>query len=144
MLPQRGGKQYVDQMLEFNHAMGDDYSGEWLDSSTFVFTALDTASARPPEIGLTEVSVLSDYQWPPEVQYRPDKRYNISNPAGTSPGCDTILPLSGTFGSTRPPQLVAVTVADADNGDDVYGSSAGSSGQRAHFGTGFALKPPWP
>ena len=31
----RGGKQYVDSLFEFSLPVGDDYSGEWVDSSSF-------------------------------------------------------------------------------------------------------------
>ena len=51
--PWEGGKAFVDTLLRFDHAMGADYSGVWRDASTFVFTAIDTASSRPPLVGLT-------------------------------------------------------------------------------------------
>ena len=69
-------------------------------------------------MGQTAVRFHSDYVW----AYDPlALLHNVTNVAGTSPGSPTVVALSGTFGSTRPPRLVSVTVADADNGDEAYG-----------------------
>ena len=51
----------------------------------------------------------------------PAATYNITSVAGAGPGAANPASLSGSFGSTRPPRLLSVTVADADNGDEAYG-----------------------
>ncbi len=38
-----GDKAYVDRIFHFDHYLGDDYSGAWADSSSFVITAIDTS-----------------------------------------------------------------------------------------------------
>ena len=113
-MPLEGGKDFVDTLLSFDHPMGDDYSGAWLDASTFVFTALDTEAARPPMVGQTTVRFNPDFTWDSE----PAVVHNVTNVAGTSAGSTNAVTLGGSFGSTRPPRLVSVTVADADNGDE--------------------------
>ena len=113
-MPLEGGKDFVDTLLSFDHPMGDDYSGAWLDASTFVFTALDTEAARPPMVGQTTVRFNPDFTWDSEAAVV----HNVTNVAGTSAGSTNAVTLGGSFGSTRPPRLVSVTVADADNGDE--------------------------
>ena len=68
-------------------------------------------------MGQTAVRFKPDYVW----AYEPAVRHNVTNVAGTGPGSSTGVLLRGSFGSTRPPRLVSVTVADADNGDEAYG-----------------------
>ena len=106
--PTGGGKAYVDALLEFSSSLGLDYSGHWSDASSLVVTAIDTADAAPPRIGLTKVSVrIGDH--------------NITNEHGSSLGCMDDAMLAGSFGAKRPPQLLSVTIDDEDNGDEVYG-----------------------
>ena len=40
--------------------------------------------------------------------------HNVTNVAGTSAGSTNAVTLGGSFGSTRPPRLVSVTVADSN------------------------------
>ena len=75
----------MDTLLSFDHPMGDDYSGAWLDASTFVFTALDTEAARPPMVGQTTVRFNPEFRWDAE----PAVVHNVTNVAGTSGGSTT-------------------------------------------------------
>ena len=85
--------------------------GGWLSftrpkTSTRSLVASDVSGASPPRIALTEVSVRFG-------------EYNITNEHGSSPGSMDRATLSGSFGSTRPPRLLEVTIDDEDNGDEV-------------------------
>ena len=77
----------MDTLLSFDHPMGDDYSGAWLDASTFVFTALDTEAARPPMVGQTTVRFNPDFTWAsePAGNARPNPNPNL-NP---NPNCNS-------------------------------------------------------
>ena len=114
-----GGASYVDGLFAFSACVGTsgcapatigaDYSGSWADTSTFVITVVDPTGASPaPRLGVTTVSVLTG-------------DVNVTNKGATSEGCAASATLTGSFGSERPPQLVAFTVDDEDNGDLVYG-----------------------
>ena len=111
-----GPKALVDELLDFSHGLGADYSCEWADASTLVVTAVDVRGAAPPRLGLTTVAVRHGGSygaaWP---------NLNVTNEHGSSVGSMGSATLEGSFGSTRPPALVSVTVSDADNGDEVFG-----------------------
>ena len=93
----------MDTLLSFDHPMGDDYSGAWLDASTFVFTALDTEAARSPMVGQTTVRFNPDFTWDSE----PAVVHNVTNVAGTSAGSSNAVTLGGSFGSTEVPLLLS-------------------------------------
>ena len=49
-----GPRAYVDSLFEFDHVLGEDYSGVWSDLSTFVISSIDTSVNRPL-VGKTSV-----------------------------------------------------------------------------------------
>ena len=107
-LSDAGGKAWVDTLLEFSASLGRDYSGHWADASQLVIVSVDPTDAAPPRIGLTAVTVRFG-------------EHNITNERGSSVGCMDSMTLLGGFGTHQPPRLVSVSLADEDNGDEVYG-----------------------
>jgi hypothetical protein len=79
-----GGREYIDQIFAFDHWLGDDYSGEWSDPSTFTITAIDTSVQRP-EIGRT--SIVSSRA--------------ILNTAATALGVERRASITGNFGAAN-------------------------------------------
>ena len=52
-------RRYVDSIFSFEPDIGDDYSGEWLDDSTFLVTVL-TAGAHAPALNASRAAVRGD------------------------------------------------------------------------------------
>ena len=59
-LPTEGGARLVDELFLFSDRLGDDYSGDWLDDSTFRVRVLDTTGAAPPLVGSTTARVRTN------------------------------------------------------------------------------------
>ena len=109
-----GGKAFVDTLLSFSHALGDDYSGTWLDESVFVVTILDPtgAGAGPPvggggaTGGGALVSVAGRLYNAPRTSRESGSAMRLS---------------SGDFGrSGQTPQLSAFYARDVDNANASY------------------------
>ena len=43
-------EKLFDELFEFSHALGADYSGSWADASTFSVILLDVTGAGPPRV----------------------------------------------------------------------------------------------
>ena len=55
-----GGMGLVDRLFAFSTPLGDNYTGAWLDDSTFRVTIVEpTAGADPPSIGITEAALTN-------------------------------------------------------------------------------------
>ena len=101
----RGGKLYVDSLFDFSHSIGTDYSGLWLDSSTFEVVVVSTGGERIPLDGAMRVAMAG----------------SITNPARTS------LPVSGGLrvrtdaaqSYFAPPRIVEALAIDLTNNDTV-------------------------
>ena len=97
----RALRQYVNSIFGFGgtdgreHYLGETYSGEWADASTFELVAIDTAIPRP-EVGTTVVRSSSV----------------LRNVAGTAYGASRKQTITGSFGRDGPPVLVAFEAAD--------------------------------
>ncbi|MGH9909271.1 MAG: beta strand repeat-containing protein, partial [Nitrososphaerales archaeon] len=77
-------KLAVNNLFNFTHSLGTDYSGQWIDPSTFRIT-INNAAGGNPQINVTTVTVKESA--------------NLRNAAGTSlPSTSTSPPLSGSFG----------------------------------------------
>jgi hypothetical protein len=55
----RGNRSFVDDIFRFSTALGNDYTGEWVDSSMFVITLVD-ASQSLASVGRTSVWLRQD------------------------------------------------------------------------------------
>ena len=99
-----GGRAYVDSLFAFDHALGRDYSGEWVDGSTFEITAIDV-TVQLPEAGRTSVT----------------SSRRILNAAATATGVVRQAIISGSFGASSAPRLVEYVASD------VMSSGAGPS-----------------
>lgn len=105
--PLKGSRSFVDALFSFSDALGDDYTGEWRDASTFVVTVLRTASVPPvlnasasAVVGATTVRVIG----------------NVRNSAATdAPRDDVPVALTGDFGSDEAPEAQSVIARDPDN-----------------------------
>jgi hypothetical protein len=56
----RGGKQYVDSLFTFTQPIGVDYSGGWLDASTFEVVLLNTGPVSSIPVRHRHVYILSN------------------------------------------------------------------------------------
>ena len=91
-----GNKAYIDAIFHFDHWLGDDYSGQWVESSIFEITAIDVNVVRP-DVGRTEVF----------------SSRMILNAAATARGVERRATITGNFGAgTIGPQLVAYEAMD--------------------------------
>lgn len=106
-----GNREYVDRLFAFDHWLGNDYSGEWSDTSIFVITAVDTQLVRPS----VDYSTVSSSR-------------RILNAAATATCCGGHVSLTGTFGAdaTGVPRLVSYTASDP-----LVEGAGPSSGDRA-------------
>ena len=90
-----GGKAYVDALFEFDHYLGEDYSGAWVDLSSFVINAIDTSIYRPA-VGVTTLRSSSA----------------LLNSAATAIGRSRLAPLTGDFGEASAPRFIGFVASD--------------------------------
>ena len=117
-----GLKRYVDDLFSFSEGdPADDYSGEWVDDSTFVVQLLDPIDVVPSVAGRTPFSTR-------------ERRLLVGTTGGSGlPGSliqnravssDRVadagvrVEAAGDFGEVRSPRLVAFEARDPDNGDE--------------------------
>ena len=78
-------KTDIDDLFTFSHYLGDDYTGEWVDSVNLKITITDATTDESPKIGEMRVTVKATG--------------NLKDSAGTSLPSNSISPsLSGSFG----------------------------------------------
>jgi hypothetical protein len=78
-------KEDVDKLFSFTHALGNNYTGRWINPTTFKIIIEDVTGNENPQIGLSNITVKQEA--------------NLTNAAGTSlPSTSTSPPLSGSFG----------------------------------------------
>ena len=99
----RGDKAYVDSLFTFSEALGDSYSGEWVDASTFAARLL-TPGETAPRFGHTLVNVTGD----------------VRNAAGEPSTKMAPAYLGGAYDTGQPPALVGYDARDPDNGDVLW------------------------
>jgi hypothetical protein len=99
-------KLYVDSLLTFSPPVGDDYSGEWVDDSTFVVTLLSVGQAAPA-LGTARATVGGAIR---------DRDHTRPSAAGQS------AVLSGNYGLDSPPAIVSFVADDPFDLDAVYGA----------------------
>ena len=110
-----GSRSFVDALLTFSETLAYDYSGEWLQSSpleadrVFQITILQaTCPGCTPMAGIATV--------------KPQDATDIRTRSQSSPRASDSSPtLSGDYGKTRGPAIVAFIADDFDNGDDTFG-----------------------
>ncbi|MDE1830417.1 MAG: NHL repeat-containing protein, partial [Thaumarchaeota archaeon] len=79
-------KAGVDAIFTFSQGLGTNYSGQWINPSTFVITIIDATGNGSPQIGVTTASVNAGA--------------NLKSSDGTSIASTSISPpLSGSFGA---------------------------------------------
>eukprot|EP00163_Fabomonas_tropica_P004285 TRINITY_DN1377_c0_g1_i1.p1 TRINITY_DN1377_c0_g1~~TRINITY_DN1377_c0_g1_i1.p1 ORF type:complete len:2112 (-),score=502.77 TRINITY_DN1377_c0_g1_i1:52-6387(-) len=103
--PTLGAKSAVDSVFRFNHVIGADYSGTWLDSSTAKITITDPAGARPISIGEQEqgVTVIG----------------GLTHASGGS--ASTSYATMYTWNTRKGPEITRVVASDPDNQDHIFG-----------------------
>ena len=98
----KGGRQYVNSRFGFGgtdgreHYLGETYSGEWADASTFELVAIDTAISRPRG---------GHHRRPLVVGAAQRRRHRVRRVAEARRS-------RGSFGRDGPPVLVAFEAAD--------------------------------
>ena len=105
-----GGKAFVDTTLSFSQSLGEDYSGVWLDPSTFLITILDPSGASGgPRINATAGAVVS-------------VNGTLRNAPGTSEPSRAAYVMSvGDYGrSSDAPRLLRFFARDRDNANTSY------------------------
>ena len=109
-----GGKAFVDTTLAFSEPIGADYSGAWLDTSTFVVTILDpTGGGTGPRVGGSSGAVVGALV---TVAGR------LQNAPRTSEFSSASYRLSvGNFGANETaPTLLRFFIRDRDNANASY------------------------
>jgi hypothetical protein len=102
-------KEDVDKLFSFTHALGNNYTGRWINPTTFKIIIEDATGNENPQIGLSNITVKQEA--------------NLTNAAGTSlPSTSTSPPLSGSFGGLPGPDIDAI-VADGTAGYDANKTS---------------------
>ena len=102
-----GGKLFVDSLFTFSEPIGVDYSGRWLDASTFEVTLTDVGSAPVPVSSEMRVSTAG----------------HVRNPARTSvavEGAATVQTIASEA-YFAPPLIAEARAIDALNNDTALG-----------------------
>ena len=110
-----GPRAFVNSLFVVSGKLGQDYSGLWADSSTFVIAVTDVTASYGIDIGATTVQVL------PCPQYTAFMCGDVTNAARTSPPSADIGVLRGTFGAVTGPRVHRFEAVDPDEGDNIYG-----------------------
>ena len=100
-----GNKRYLDSLFTFSHPLGVNYSGGWVDNSTFVVSVLSVSTQGTPPIETTQVLVVPD---------------RLRNQQGEWSGSIALAFLSSSFSLSAPPRLASFEVFDPDNADVTY------------------------
>ena len=109
-----GPRAYVNALFKFSGKLGQDYSGAWTDTSTFVVTITDTTAEYGVTIGVTSIQAKRC------PVYTAIICGDITNKARTSEPSSHSATLGGNFGVARAPQIIRFEAADPDEGDLVY------------------------
>ncbi|MDE1826414.1 MAG: fibronectin type III domain-containing protein, partial [Thaumarchaeota archaeon] len=101
------GTNQVNNLFAFSQNLGNAYTGQWIDPSTFLITITDTTGALPPTVGYLTISVLQSA--------------NLQNVQGTSLLSDsTSPPLSGSFDLVQGPYITALVADNPDGSGSGY------------------------
>ena len=108
-----GDRLYVDGLLSFNAQLGQDYSGEWRDDSTFAVRIIDSSWRAGPPFTASGSALANNNC---TATLRPG--VTVRNVAGTSEKLNGSTPrLSGNVGRDEAPTVVAIVGDDPDFGD---------------------------
>ncbi|KAH3742736.1 calcium-binding protein [Pelomyxa schiedti] len=100
-------KSNIDALLSFSQPIGDDYSGEWLNSASELVITINTPSVVGPDIGVLVVSIHPSA--------------NLRNAQNTSLPSNSSSPvLSGNWGTLTGPIITNFIASDPDNADALY------------------------
>ena len=131
--PLSGDRAFVDALFRFSTPLGEEYSGEWRDASTFVVTtaAVGAAAGAAPR---TLAEAGADHATAVEVLG--PVRCEAGTGASTA-GTGSVTALGGNFGSDEPPQLSSFIVDDPDDSAEAFDPGdtltlGGALGGRAH------------
>ena len=91
-------RRYVDSLFSFEPDIGDDYSGEWLDDSTFLVTVL-TAGAHAPALNASRAAVRGDI-------FGREQGRQVARGSGAT--------LTGSYGRAAPPKVASFVVSDPE------------------------------
>jgi len=104
----------IDRMFSFSQSIGSNYTGRWVNPSTFMLSIEEVKGNENPQIRVTTVTVKRDA--------------NLTNAAGTSlPSTSTSPPLTGSFGALPGPDIDAI-VADGSHASRTENSTDVTSG----------------
>ena len=98
-------KMYVDSLFSFDPPVGEEYSGEWTDDSTFVIT-IQRVGDSAPALGRAQATVTGAI-------------FDIDRARPSAVGQSAVL--SGNYGLATPPRLVSFVADDPTDLDSVYG-----------------------
>ena len=140
------GRALVDALFEFSSPLGADYTGAWVDDSTFVIIIEDADGSEldPPRVGALNVTArpsggITAFNYTAktcanmtdlELNWKYDYADLLADPARVNSSlhdctlhyANTTSPmLTGDLGVPTFPTLLTATLDDEDNGDDVYG-----------------------
>ena len=113
-----GGRAYIDSIFETDHHLGNEYTGQWEDTSTFAVTAVNTQTTRPT-VGLTRVrtsrmflnraatATCCSVCAPGSQQVRCADAFASQDPFARE------ATVSGRFGGRLAPQLISFRAVDA-------------------------------
>ncbi|MDE1764929.1 MAG: fibronectin type III domain-containing protein, partial [Thaumarchaeota archaeon] len=97
----------VNKLFAFSQNLGNAYTGQWIDPSTFLITITDTTGALPPTVGVLTISTLQSA--------------NLQNAQGTSLSSDSTSPsLSGSFDLVQGPYITALVADNPDGSGSGY------------------------
>jgi len=106
-LPDRGiSRSAIDNLLQFNLALGVDYQGDWMTCDSLRITILNTTYSPPPALGILTVTVLPSGKlrnWPPAS--------NASSHA-----------FNGTLGGSFGPEAISIVALVAQDGGSGKGT----------------------
>ncbi|HJT10154.1 MAG TPA: NHL repeat-containing protein [Candidatus Nitrosotalea sp.] len=103
-------KSGVDNIFTISKSLGANYTGQWINPTTFRITAVDTAgNGNPDTTGSTTISVNSGAK--------------LRNAAGTSVVSTSSVTLSGNFGKPATPTITNFISDNPSNNSTTYANS---------------------
>ena len=109
-----GPRAFVNSLFKFSGKLGQDYTGNWEDASTFVVTVTDVTAGYGIDIGATTVQAK---RCPTFIAVTCG---DITNAARTSDPSVDIAVLQGSFGDSAAPRVKRFEAVDPDEADLVY------------------------
>ena len=113
----------VDGLFAFTHSLGERYSGEWADDSTFTITVINASNAAVAdalEAG-SAVTVEAGSMCPDGVGTQCVRSASGLEPPWAESAAIRLTEVGAGVGTATAPDIVSFVAADVDNGDISYG-----------------------